>query len=57
MEKYRKKTGEDSTDWGVQGYEGADILLHGIAKAGSTDSDAIVKAIEGISQGSATRGC
>jgi branched-chain amino acid transport system substrate-binding protein len=48
VRKFREKTNEYPTDWAVQGYEGVDILIRGIAKAGSTDSEAIVKAIEGI---------
>jgi branched-chain amino acid transport system substrate-binding protein len=48
VEQFRAKTGEYPSDWAVQGYEGLDILAHAIENAGSTDSDAIVEALENI---------
>jgi branched-chain amino acid transport system substrate-binding protein len=46
--RYREKTGSYPSDFAIQGYEGMDILLQGIAAAGSTDSDAIGKALLNI---------
>lgn len=45
---FREKTGDYPTDWAVQGYEGMDILAHAIQAAGSTESDAVIAALEGI---------
>ncbi len=44
MEKFK----DYPADWAVTGYEGMQILAQGMAKAGSTDSDAVVKALEGL---------
>jgi branched-chain amino acid transport system substrate-binding protein len=46
VDEYRAKHSEYPADWAVMGYEGMQILADAVRKAGSVDSDAVVKAAE-----------
>jgi len=48
VKKYRAKYNDVPADWAIMGYEGMQVLAQGIARAGSTDSNAIAAAIEGL---------
>ena len=48
VEQYRAKFNDYPADWAIMGYEGMQILAQSIQKAGTLDSDAIVKAVEQI---------
>ncbi|GAA4338394.1 ABC transporter substrate-binding protein [Variovorax defluvii] len=45
---YRARFNDWPTDWAFMGYEGMQLLAAGIQAAGSTESDAIVKALEQV---------
>ncbi len=45
VEAYKAKYGENPTAFAALGYDGANIMLDAIEKAGSTDSKAIIEAI------------
>ena len=47
--KFRKATGSYADAWGVQNYDAVYLLKAAIEKAKTTDTDAVVKAIEGMS--------
>lgn len=42
MEAYRKKTGQDATNFAVQGHDSALVALDAIRRAGSLDADKVV---------------
>ena len=46
VESYKAKYGENPTAFAALGYDGANIMLDAIEKAGSTDSKAIIEAIK-----------
>jgi len=48
VKKYRDKYKEDPPDWAIMAYDGLVALTDAIKKAGSTDSDKVVKALEGL---------
>ncbi len=48
VKSYRARYDDYPADWAVMGYEGMQVLAQGMEKAGSTDSDAVVKAIESL---------
>lgn len=48
IKKWQEKYGDYPGDNGIQAYESMQVLAHGIAKAGSTDSDAVRMALEEI---------
>lgn len=45
-EQFRAKYNDYPADWAIMGYEGMQILAQAIRKAGTLESDAIVKAVE-----------
>lgn len=47
-EQFRAKFNDYPADWAIMGYEGMQILAQAVQKAGSLESDAIVKAVEQI---------
>lgn len=47
-DKYQKKYGEPPTNWSWESYSGMLFLMEGIKKAGSFESDKVIKAIEGL---------
>ena len=47
VKKWQEKYGDYPPDNGIQGYESMQVLAQGIAEAGSTNSDVVVKALEG----------
>lgn len=46
MESYKQKTGQDPTNFSVQGHDAELVMLDAIRKAGSTDPDKISAALE-----------
>jgi branched-chain amino acid transport system substrate-binding protein len=49
VEELRKRTNKQyPPSWPIVGYMGVQILAAGIEKAGSTDTDAVIKALEGL---------
>lgn len=48
VDQYRAKFNDYPADYAIMGYEGMQILAQSIQKAGSLDSDAIVRALEQI---------
>jgi branched-chain amino acid transport system substrate-binding protein len=48
VDKYYKKYKEWPADWAIMAYDGMIALTTAIKKAGTTDSDKVVKAIEGL---------
>ena len=45
---YFKKFNELPTNWSQEAYVGLHMLVEGIRKAGKTDTDAVIKALEGL---------
>ena len=45
---YRAEFGEGPTNWSIQGYLGVKMLAKAIEEAGSTEPDAVAKALEGL---------
>jgi branched-chain amino acid transport system substrate-binding protein len=48
VDKFRKSTGAYPDGWAVQNYDAIYLLKAAIEKAKTTDTDAVVKAIEGM---------
>jgi branched-chain amino acid transport system substrate-binding protein len=48
VDKYYKKYKEWPADWAIMAYDGMIALTTAIKKAGTTDSDQVVKALEGL---------
>jgi branched-chain amino acid transport system substrate-binding protein len=48
VKKYYDKNKEYPADWAIMAYDGLIALTDAIKKAGSTDSDQVVKALEGL---------
>jgi branched-chain amino acid transport system substrate-binding protein len=48
VDQYRAKFNDYPADWAIMGYEGMQILAQAIQKAGSLNSEAIVKAVEQV---------
>ena len=46
VERFRKKYNDYPAEFAIFGYEAMESLLQGITKAGTTESDAVVKALE-----------
>lgn len=46
VDQYRAKFNDYPADWAIMGYEGMQIMAQAVKKAGSLDSDALVKAVE-----------
>jgi branched-chain amino acid transport system substrate-binding protein len=47
MDAYKQKTGQDASNFSVQGHDAALVMLEAIKKAGGTDPDKISQALEG----------
>lgn len=45
-EQFRTKYNDYPADWAIMGYEGMQIMAQAVKKAGTLDSDALVKAVE-----------
>jgi len=47
-DNFRSKYGQWPADWAIMAFDGLTALTEAIQKAGSTDSDKVVKALEGL---------